>query len=68
MNDLLESITKIRNFFKNPENFKTTSGKLEGIMISNWMDAISAEFIKEYIEPEIKQNAKELILDVGAKA
>ena len=68
MNEILNAITTIKTYFKNPENFRSTSDILQGILVSNCMDAISEEFIKEYVEPQVKKNREELIVDIGAKA
>jgi len=67
--DVLEAVETIKKYFQTPENFQTKQGKVEGTLISNWMDMISEEFVEQYIRPDLEKAANNnIIMDIGAKA
>ena len=39
--EILEAIEIIKKYFQTPENFQTKQSKVEGALISNWMDMIT---------------------------
>lgn len=68
--EILEAIQTIKKYFQTPENFQTKHSKVEGALISNWMDMITTEFVEKHIRPELQSEAQNnnIIIDMGAKA
>ena len=66
--EVIDAVEVIRTFFENKNNFKTRPDKLQGIMISDQMDLISSQFIETHIRPDLVEQARHVIVDIGAKA